>query len=126
MAEYIKVGGTEYAANTVYRYQDRSWDMRETKTVYLKMTHDEAAALLADNTAWSIVQRDTVEKLDADGNATGETEEVASEYDNSEYSMSGDITDYRDGTVSVKMGKPTEEEKMSAQLSELEAAYDEQ
>lgn len=126
MAECIKVGGTEYAANTVYRYQDRSWDMRETQTVYLKMTHDEAAALLPSGTAWSIVQRDTVDKLDADGNATGETEEIVQEWDNSEYSMSGDITDYRDGTVSVKMGKPTEEEKMSAQLSELEAAYDEQ
>lgn len=28
----------------------------------------------------------------------------------STYSLAGDITDHRDGTVSIKMGKPTETE----------------
>ena len=31
-------------------------------------------------------------------------------YDNSEYSILGDITVHKDGTVTVKMGKPTAEE----------------
>ena len=32
------------------------------------------------------------------------------EYDNSDYCMAGDVTVHRDGTVTVKMGKPTAEE----------------
>lgn len=35
---------------------------------------------------------------------------VTDEYDNSEYSIAGDITDHRNGYVSVKMGQPTAEE----------------
>lgn len=110
MAEFIKVNGQEYPATCIYTYKDRNWDMRETQTVQLTMTAAEAAALLPDNTPWSIVQRETQDKLDNDGNPTGETEEVVNEWDNSEYSLSGSITDHRDGTVSVKMGKPTETE----------------
>lgn len=110
MAEFIKVGGQEYPATCIYNYKDRNWDMRETQTVHLTMPYAQAAALLPNNTPWSIVQRETVDKLDNDGQPTGETEEVVNEYDNSEYSLSGAITDHRDGTVSVKMGKPTEAE----------------
>ena len=35
------------------------------------------------------------------------------EYDNSDYCVAGDIVDHRDGTISVKMGKPTAEELLS-------------
>lgn len=124
MAQFLKVNGQEYPATLIYNYKDRNWDMRETQTVHLTMPHDEAAALLPDNTPWSIVQRDMVDKLDNDGNPTGETEERVQEYDNSAYSLAGDITDYRDGTVSIKMGKPTEAETLRAQLAEIEEAYD--
>lgn len=74
------------------------------------MPYAQAAALLPDNTPWSIVQRDMVDKLDENGMPTGETMEQINEWDNSEYSLAGDITDHRDGTVSIKMGKPTETE----------------
>lgn len=110
MSIYIKVNNTEYPAEISGDRQDRSWDGRDTKTIRLTMTHNEAAALLPDNTPWSIVQRDTVDVLDEQGKPTGETKEVVNEYDNSEYSLAGDITDHRDGTVSIKMGKPTEAE----------------
>ena len=110
MAEFIKVNGQEYPATCIYNYKDRNWDMRETQTIYLTMTHDEAAALLPSGTPWSIVFRETKDKLDNDGNPTGQTEEVVTEEDMSEYSLAGEITDYRDGTVSIKMGKPTETE----------------
>lgn len=110
MAIYIKVNNTEYPAMVNGDRADRGWGDRAAKTVTLTMTHAEAAALLPDNTPWSIVQRDMVDVLDEQGKPTGETEERVQEYDNSEYSLAGDITDHRDGTVSIKMGKPTETE----------------
>jgi hypothetical protein len=110
MAIYIKVNNTEYPADISGENNDRSWDGRDTKTLHLTMTAAEVAALLPDNTPWSIVLRETVNKLDNDGNPTGETKEVVNEYDNSAYSLSGDLTDHRNGTVSIKMGKPTETE----------------
>lgn len=119
MAEFIKVGGQEYPATLIYNYKDRNWDMRETQTVHLTMPYAEAAALLPDNTPWSIVQRETVDVLDEQGKPTGETKEVVNEYDNSEYRIAGDITDHRDGTVSIKMGKPTESELSEATVTAL-------
>lgn len=110
MATYIKVNNAEYPAEISGNPKDRSWGERDAKTITLTMTTAEVAALLPDNTPWSIVQRDMVDVLDEQGQPTGETKEVVNEWDNSEYSLSGAITDHRDGTVSVKMGKPTETE----------------
>lgn len=123
---YIKVNDKEYEAKVVCDYSDRDWNERPTQTLYLTMTPDQVAALLPSGTPWSIVQRDMVDKFDNDGNPTGQTEEVVTEEDNSAYSLAGDITDHRDGTVSIKMGKPTEAETLRAQLAEIEEAYDEQ
>ena len=110
MSIYIKVNNTEYPAAVSGVNNDRTWGGRDTKIITLTMTHAEVAALLPDNTPWSIVQRETVDVLDEQGQPTGEIKEVVNEYDNSEYSLAGDITDHRDGTVSIKMGKPTETE----------------
>lgn len=110
MSIYIKVNNTEYPATVNGNPKDRSWGERDTKTITLTMSHAEVEALLPDNTPWSIVQRDMVDVLDEQGQPTGETEERVQEYDNSEYSIAGDITDHRNGTVSIKMGKPTETE----------------
>lgn len=122
MATYIKVNNTEYPAEINGNPKDRSWGERDTKTITLTMTTTEVAALLPDNTPWSIVQRETVDKLDNDGNPTGETEEAVNEWDNSAYSLSGAITDHRDGTVSIKMGKPTETESAKATVTALAGA----
>lgn len=110
MAEFIKVNGREYPAKVIYLYKDRNWDMRETQTAHLTMPYAQAAALLTTGTPWFNVFRETVDKLDNDGNPTGQTEEVVTEEDMSAYSLAGEIVDHRDGTVSVKMGKPTETE----------------
>lgn len=119
MSIYIKVNNTEYPATVTGDRADRTWDNRDTKTITLTMTHDAVAALLPDNTQWSIVQRETVDVLDEQGHPTGETKEVVNEYDNSEYSLAGDITDHRNGTVSIKMGKPTESELSAATVTAL-------
>lgn len=111
---YIKINEALYPATVNGTVKDRAWDNRESKTITLEMTHAEAAALFVDGLAWFIV-------MDA--------EEGREEYDNSEYSKAGSITDNRDGTVSVKMGKLTQIEYLEAQLAnavteeELETAY---
>lgn len=119
MAEFIKVNGQEYPATLIYNYKDLNWDMRETQTVHLTMPYAQAAALLPDNTPWSNVFRETKDKLDNDGNPTGQTEEVVTEEDMSAYSLAGEIVDHRDGTVSIKMGKPTESELSAATVTAL-------
>lgn len=121
---YIKVNNTLYPATIDGRIGDYEWDRRDTKSITLSMTYAEVLALLPDNTPWSIVQKDTVQKIGEDGQPMVDdsgnpvTEEVTNEYDNSAYSMSGVIRDNRDGTVTIKMGKPTEIENI---LSELES-----
>lgn len=119
MAEFIKVNGQEYPATLIYNYKDLNWDMRETQTVHLTMPYAQAAALLPDNTPWSNVFRETKDKLDNDGNPTGQTEEVVTEEDMSAYSLAGEIVDHRDGTVSIKMGRPTESELSTATVTAL-------
>lgn len=119
MSIYVKVNNTEYPATVNGNLVDRNWNGRDTKTIYLTMSYDAVVALLPDNTPWSIVQRETQDVLDEQGKPTGETKEVVNEYDNSEYSLAGDITDHRDGTVSIKMGKPTETESAKATVTAL-------
>ena len=115
MAIYIKVNNTEYPAAVNGVYNDRSLGDRDTKTITLTMTHDEAAQLFVDGLSWSIVQRDTVPVYDTDGNPTGETEEQVQEWDNADYCVAGPITDNRDGTITVKMGKPMPLERAEAE-----------
>lgn len=122
MSIYVKVNNTEYPATVNGNLVDRNWNGRDTKTIYLTMSYDAVAALLPDNTPWSIIQRDTVDVLDEQGKPTGETKKVVNEYDNSAYSIAGDITDHRDGTVSIKMGKPTETENAKATVTALAGA----
>ena len=131
---YIKVNNTLYPAKIDGRIADYEWDRRDTKSITLSMTYAEVFALLPDNTPWSIVQKDTVQKIGEDGQPMVDdsgnpiTEEVTNEYDNSEYNMSGAIRDNRDGTVTIKMGKPTEIETVTANAissADLENAYKE-
>ena len=98
MAE-VKINDTLYPAVIAGKMQDASWDNRSTKTITLEMDYATANELFVDGVEWSIVDDENTE------------------YDNSEYSLAGDITDHRDGTMSVKMGKMTDLEEV------LEAMY---
>lgn len=118
---YFKTNDMEYPASILGKVTDRDWENRASKSVTLEMGYDEAAALFVDGLSWSIVQREAVPVYDAQGNDTGETTEQVQEWDNSDYCVAGPITDNRDGTLTVKMGKKT----ASDVLAELEAAYDE-
>lgn len=119
---YIKIGDTKYPATISGKTNDRDWDGRESKAITLEMGYAEAMALFTDGLAWSIVY-EQLEHTDESGNVVPA---VLEEYDNSEYDVAGPITDNRDGTVTVKMGKPTDGEKLAVaerDLAALDAAY---
>lgn len=111
---YVKVNGTLYPATIDGQMQDYTWDNRESKTITMQGVYDEIVGLFKDGTPWSIVMKEEVQQRNDDGSLVLDkagnpiTEEQTSEWDNSEFSMSGPITDNRDGTVSIKMGKPTD------------------
>jgi hypothetical protein len=105
MSTYLKANNTETPCEAAEHYRDSAWG-RPTCTVTIKASAAEIAALLPNNAPWSLIERE--DALDENGMPTGQT--VDHERDMSEYSLSGDITDHRDGTVSIKMGKPTETE----------------
>ena len=122
---YVKINGTTYPAVINGKHIDREWNDRESKTITIEMAYADAIALFVDGLNWSIVM--DVEKEQEDGSIVT----VQEEYDNSEYSMAGSITDNRDGTLAVKMGKPTQIETLESQITgtiteaELNDAYTE-
>lgn len=110
---YIEIHGTRYPASINGKQSDKDWDGRHSKTILLEMGYATAFALFVDGLAWSIVMQEDA-RTDPD---TGEEITPEAEiYDNSEFSLAGDITDHRNGYVSVKMGKPTEIESILAEL----------
>ena len=120
---YVKINGTTYPAVINGKHIDREWNNRESKTITLEMAYADAIAVFVDGLAWSILM--DVEQEQEDGSIVT----VQEEYDNSEYSMAGSITDNRDGTLAVKMGKPTQIETLESQITgtiteaELNNAY---
>ena len=88
MNTFVKINSVNYPAEIYGHVRDRDWDNRESKVIILRMTIDEALALFTDNVQWSIVYgTQTIPQND--------------------FIIAGPITDNRNGTVSVRMGKPT-------------------
>lgn len=115
---YFKVNDTFYPAAITGRENDRDWGNRQSKAIRLTMTYEDAIKLFANDLAWSQVYQE-----DSYVNEDGEViTPDPIETNNSDYSVAGSITDHRDGTITVKMGKLTANEI----LAELEATYDEE
>lgn len=102
--------------------------MSEKQASKSEMDYATAMATFVDGLAWYIVTVTPVTKLrkdengepvlDEEGNPVYDTEELVEEFDNTDYCVAGPVTDNRDGTVTVKMGKKTDSE-MLAELREV-------
>ena len=87
--------------------RDGDWGNRESKSIKLTTDYATAVATFADDVPWSILYQPS-EYYDPEKQQM--VTPPVEEYDNSDYCILGDITVHRDGTVTVKMGKPTGEE----------------
>ena len=105
MNTYIKINSINYPAEIYGHVRDRDWDNRESKVIILSMTIEEALALFTDNVQWSIVYG---------------TQTIPQD----DFIIAGPITDNRNGTVSVRMGKPTAAEVSSVITGEQIANID--
>lgn len=94
---FLQAGGQEIPATIVGRTRDEDWGGRESKAITCRMPFDQARELFVDGLEWGILYR-----------PEGGTEDEL--YDNSDFSIAGPLTDNRDGTVTAKMGKFTNEE----------------
>ena len=121
MKTYVKINDNLYEATISGRLHDEEWDNRASKAIKAIISYQDAITLFNTDKKWSIVQdvEDFEEIFDIE---TGETVAKRTikqeEYDNSEYSIAGDIIDHRNGYITIKMGKPTAEEIL-AMLEEV-------
>ena len=95
MNTYIKINSINYPAEIYGHVRDREWDGRESKVIVLALTIQEALDLFVDGLQWAIVYG---------------TQTIPQD----DFIIAGPITDNRDGTVSVRMGKPTATEVSNA------------
>lgn len=129
---YVKISNTLYPARIDTTDADRGWGGRPSKTITLDMSYEEAVEKFVNNVPWYTVSQ-PASYADEDGKTVIPEPTIL---DNSKYCIAGPITDRRDGTVVVKMGKPTQVESqqntiygLQEQLAnavteeELEAAY---
>lgn len=103
---YIKINHNLYPAEINGVRIDRAWGGRDCKAITLEMDYASALDLFVDDLDWSIVFQGEA-FVDDNGETVTPEAEI---YDNSDYCVAGPITDNRDGTVTVKMGKPTDKE----------------
>lgn len=119
---YIKINETKYPATVNGKMSDAAWDNRASKAITLDMDYAMASALFVDGVAWSIVQTQDVPVYETNENGEPVLDELGNPevreyqtqetvFDNSDYCLAGDITDHRDGRITVKMGALTEVEQ---------------
>ncbi len=115
MSVYVKINNNRYPAVITGKLNDKDWNNRSSKSITLEMTYSDAVEIFIDDVKWMIEQdyEVLVEQYDENGETVYIAETQVESYDNSEYSIAGPITDNRDGTVTVKMGKLTAEELLA-------------
>lgn len=111
----VKIGEKQFGALVDTRPNDTAWGGRESKAITAQMTYQEAVETFVNDVAWSV----SYSVISEDGAVH------LVETDMSIYAISGPITDNRDGTVTVRMGKYREEELMSIPLAEAPKTHTE-
>lgn len=106
---FVKVGERLIEADVRGKTVDHDWDRRESRYITCGLSCEDALKTFVDNVAWSIVNQPE-SYVDEEGNTI--TPE-ANEYDNSIYSVAGDVTVHRNGKVTIAMGKPTVDELLA-------------
>ena len=86
----VKIGEQSYPAQILDHDRDEDLGGLDSKEIILTSDFDSVSSLFIDNAIWSIIE---------------EADEESYEYDCSEYSVAGPIKDFRNGLISVKMGK---------------------
>lgn len=86
MNTYIKINAINYPAEIFGHVRDTAWDGRESKVIVLALSIQEALDLFLDGLRWAIVYG---------------TQTIPQD----DFIIAGPITDHRDGTVTVKVGK---------------------
>jgi hypothetical protein len=107
---YVEINDKRYIATIGGRMHDNSWDGRESKYIRAEITYEEAIKNFIDGANWKIIQEfeENVIEKNKVGQETVKTVKKEDVFDNSDYNMAGEIIDHRDGTVTIKMGKPNE------------------
>ena len=99
----VKIGETLLEAVVQSRPGDGAWNGRESKAVTFAGTYQEAVELFPNDVKWSVIT---------------EAGEEGVETDLSEFALAGPVTDNRDGTVTVKMGKYLRSEIIAMTIGE--------
>lgn len=102
----INIKGRQMECRVDTRGRDSAWDGRESKAITVALDYATALELFENDAPWSV----TVDVERDDGTVRTITTDM------SEYAISGPITDNRDGTVTVRMGKYSQEELMRETL----------
>lgn len=103
----IRIKGQELPCGGMQiRGNDSAWSGRESRAVTLHIPFAEAMTIFENDVPWVVVY----EGVDEDGAA------YANEHDMSDFALAGPITDNRDGTITVKMGKYLPDELLATTL----------
>lgn len=108
--QYVIINGSQLEAIVQTRPNDSTWGGRESKAITFASTYQEAMAMFTDGASWSLVTQQG---------------DDAVEVDMSEFALAGPVTDNRNGTITVKMGKYLDTELMTISLGETPRTHQE-
>lgn len=112
----IQIGSTKLDVELERFDYDGFWDDRASIAITLPMDYDTAVDTFVDDLKWSIV---TPAGVDENGDERVTVTEMP------EYIIAGPIVDHRDGTLTVRMGKYTEQELLEIPLPAAPIDYKE-
>ena len=105
--QQIKIGDTLIDVVSVYgAKRDMLGSIRDSLEIKVISDYETVVNTFVDGITYLLVQN--IETMNEDGTITTSVEE----YDKSNYCLSGDIVDHRDGTLSVYMGVRTDVEEL--------------